>query len=108
MPSLPAFVGLILPFLIYFQFLNTTWTAILVCLEHSFWITQQGSNSSDAFTKAWNLYLKQQSEDDLRSKESDDWFTMKHVASEEECAEFRKLVLDNRLRKSSCCLPRAG
>jgi len=91
--------------------LTTIWTAILVCLEHSFWIAQQGSNSNDGFSKAWQFYLKTQCalvdqalDNYLGSMDSNDWFTMKHRPSEEECAECRKIVFNNLLRKSSPCL----
>jgi hypothetical protein len=78
--------------------------AILICLEHSFWITQQGFSSNDSFTKAWNLYLNTQhalvnSELNayLRSKGSNDWFIKKHYPSDEECADCTKIVLNNLL-----------
>jgi len=92
------------------MFLTTTWIAILICLEHSFWIVQQGFNFNDGFNKAWKFYLKvqhvlidQELDNYLRSKGSNDWFTMKYRPSEEECAECRKIVLNNLLRKSSPC-----
>jgi len=78
--------------------------AILVCLEHSFWFVQQGSNSNDAFTKAWKFYLETQDalvdqdlDNYLKSKDTNDWFTMKHFLSEEECSECKKIVLNNLL-----------
>ena len=87
--------------------LTTLCAAILVCLEHSFWIVQQGSNASDAFIEALESYLKtqralvdQEVVDYLMSKGSDDWFTRKHSPSDEERAECRKIVLNNLLRKS--------
>jgi len=83
------------------------WIAILVCLEHSFWITQQGSNPTDGFTKTWTFYLKtqcalvnQELDDYLMSKGSNDWFTTQYCPSEAECAECRKMVLNNLLCKS--------
>ena len=86
--------------------LTTLCAAILVCLEHSFWIVQQGSNVSNAFIEAWKFYLKtrralvdQELEDYLRSKGSDDWFTTNHYPSDEELAECRKLVFNYLLRK---------
>ena len=85
--------------------------AILVCLEHSFWIVQQGSKPSDGFIKAWENYLKtkralvdREVDDYLRSKASADWFTMKHIPSDEEFTEIREIVFNNLLRKSSSCL----
>jgi len=88
----------------------TLHAAILVCLEHSFWTAQQGSNLNDGFTKAWNNYLKiqyalvdQEVNDYLRSKNSNDWFTMKYCPSEEECVECRKIILNNLLCKFSLC-----
>ena len=110
-PYLVSLVWLILPFLLYSRFLTATWAAILVCLEHSFWIAQQGFNPSDAFTKAWKFYLKtqhalvnQELDDYLRLKGINDWFTIQHHPSDEEYAECRKIVLNNLLRKSSPCL----
>jgi len=80
--------------------------AIFICLEHSFWIVQQGSSSKDGFTMAWNQYFKtqhalvnQELDNYLLSKGSSDWFTMKHIPSEEECAECRKIVLNNLLSR---------
>ena len=32
--------------------------AILVCLEHSFWLAYQGSSPSEKFNKAFNIYLQ--------------------------------------------------
>jgi hypothetical protein len=82
-----------------------------VCLEHSFWIEQQGFNSHDAFTLAWQFYnetqcalVAQELDDYLRSKGSNDWFTVKYLPSEEECVECRKIILDNLLCKSSSFL----
>jgi len=102
-----SLVWLIL-FFIYFMFLTTIWIAILICLEHSFWIVQQGSNSNDGFMEAWKFYLKtqhilvdQELGHYLRSIGSNDWFTMKYRPSEAECAECRKIVLNNLLRKSN-------
>jgi len=93
------------------MFLTTTWIAILICLEHSFWIVQQGSNSKDGFTKAWEFYFQtqhilvdQELGNYLRSIGSNDWFAMKYWPSDKECAECRKIVLNNLLRKSSPCL----
>ena len=93
------------------MFLTTIWIAILICLEHSFWIVQQGSNSKDGFTKAWEFYFQtqhilvdQELGNYLRSMGSNDWFTMKYRPSDKECAECRKIVLNNLLRKSSPCL----
>jgi hypothetical protein len=60
-------------------------SAILICLEHSFWLTQQGSSPTQAFTTALATYLKdkhmvvdQKLEDYLMLKGSSDWFTTKH------------------------------
>ena len=102
-------------FLLYLWLLTSSWTAILICLEHSFWIAQQGSNSNDAFTKAWKLYLDTQHalvnselDDYLMSKGRSDWFIMKYYPSEEECAECTKIILNNLLCKFSLCHPWAG
>jgi hypothetical protein len=77
-----------------------------VCLEHSFWIVQQGSDPAGGFIKAWESYLKtrralvdRELDDYLGSKGSDDWFNTKHDPSDEEFAEYRKIVLNNLLRK---------
>ena len=95
---------------LYLQFLTITWTAILICLEHSFWLVQHGHNSNDGFTKAWKFYLKTQHalagyELDvyLKSKgiNDSDWFMSKYHPSEKECVECRKIILNNLLRKSS-------
>jgi hypothetical protein len=84
---------------------------MLVCLEHSFWLNQQGLSLNYAFTKAWELYLKtqhaqvnQELDDYLRSKASNDWFTMKHGPSQQEHAEYSNIVLNNLLCQSSLCL----
>jgi len=85
--------------------------AILICLEHSFWLTQQGSSSTQAFTAALAIYLKDKRivvddrlENYLMLKRSGDWFTTEHHPSYDECIEFQKIVLDNLLRKASSCL----
>jgi len=105
-----SLVWLILLFLLYLWVLTAIWTAILICLEHSFWFVKQGSNASDGFIKAWKFYLKtqcalvdQELNNYLRSIGSNDWFTMKYSPSEEECAECRKIVFNNLLCKSSPC-----
>ena len=115
LPCVLSLVWLILSFLLYLWFLTAAWTAILICLEHSFWIVQQGSNFNDSFTKAWEVYLKtqcalvnQEVDNYLRSIGSNDWFTMKHNPSEEECAKCRKIVFNNLLCKSRPCLLWAG
>ena len=106
-----SLVCLILSFLLYLWVLTTTWTAILICLEHSFWIAQQASSSNDGFIKPWKYYLKTQRalvdeelDEFLRSTGSNDWFTVKHSPSEKECAEYRRIVLNNLLCESSSCL----
>ncbi|KIM38991.1 hypothetical protein M413DRAFT_12330 [Hebeloma cylindrosporum] len=78
--------------------------SILICLEHSFWLSQQDFNPSGAFIKAWNIYLKthramidQKLDEYLKSKDSHDWFTVKHCPSEEELDECREIVLNNLL-----------
>jgi len=78
--------------------------AILICLEHSFWLTQQGSSPTVSFTEAWDTYLKdkrvlvdQRLENYLTLKHRNDWFTIKHSPSDNECTEFQKIVLDNLL-----------
>jgi hypothetical protein len=83
-------------------------TAILVCLEHSFWIAQQGVTSNAAFIMAWKIYIEtqfaivaQDLDGYLMSKGGNDWFTVAHVPSEEECVEYRNIVLHNLLCKPS-------
>jgi hypothetical protein len=78
--------------------------AILICLEHSFWSSQQGSSPTVGFTEALDTYLKnkrvlvdQRLENYLALKGSNDWFTMKYFPSNDECIEFQKIVLDNLL-----------
>jgi hypothetical protein len=82
--------------------------AILICLEHSFWLTQQGSSPTQAFTEALDTYFKdkhmlvdQKLENHLILKETSDWFTTQHSPSHEERIEFRKIVLDNLFRKAN-------
>jgi hypothetical protein len=112
---LSCLIGLINPtFLLYSWFLTATWTAILICLEHSFWITQRGSDPSDGFIKAWKFYLKtqhalvnQELDDYLRSTGSDDWFITQYYPSEAECAKCRKIVFNNLLCKSNPCFCKA-
>jgi len=79
--------------------------AILICLEHSFWIVQQGSDPFGGFIKAWESYLEtrralvdRELDDYLRSKGSDDWFTLKYLPSDEELAECRAIAFNNLLR----------
>ena len=109
MPSLNAFIGLITgPSLCDFFFLIVSCLAILICLEHSFWLTQDGSYSTDGFIKALDTYIEekhalldQRLRDYLTLKQSDDWFIMKHHPSPNECAEFRKIIFENLLCKAS-------
>jgi len=83
---------------------------MLICLEHSFWLTQQGSSPTQAFTAALDAYLQtrrmlldQILEEYLMLKGSSDWIITKHRPSYDECTEFRKIVLDNLLRKADPC-----
>jgi len=78
--------------------------AILICLEHSFWLTQHGCSPTKGFTETLATYLKDKRamldkilEDYLTLKGSDDWFTTEHHPSHNECVEFRNIVLDNLL-----------
>jgi len=95
----------------YFLFLILIFLAILICLEHSFWLTQQGSSPTEGFVAALDIYLRdkhvlldQRVEDYLMSKGINDWFTTKHKPSDDERLEFKIIVLDNLLRKASSCL----
>jgi len=88
-----------------------TCLAILICLEHSFWLTQEGSSPTKGFTEALDTYLKdnralldERLDDYLTSKGSNDWFITNYHPTHNECAEFRKIVLDNLLRKAGSCL----
>jgi len=103
---LRCFIGLTNPNIPVIYVSLPLYAAILVCLEQSFWIVQQGSDRSDAFIKAWKSYLKtrralvdQEVVDYLRLKGMDDWFTTEHSPSDEERAECRKIVLNNLLCK---------
>ena len=78
MPSLPALAALADSlFHILFLFLTTTLTAILICLENSFWHTQQGSTLEDGFHKAWNSYLAMKMDNHFISQWPNDQFTFK-------------------------------
>jgi len=92
-------------------FLIITCLAILICLEHSFWLTRQGSSPSKGFTEALDTYLTdkralldQKLQDYLASKGSNDWLTMGYCPTDDECAEVQKIVLDNLLRMAGSCL----
>jgi len=105
-----AFIGLITSILLSFCFHILICLAILICLEHSFWLTQQGSSPTQAFTAALAIYLKdkrmavdEQLENYLMLKQSYDWLTTKHNPSYDECIEFQKIVFDNLLRRASPC-----
>ena len=95
-------------FFLWFWFLILIYLAILICFEHSFWLTQQGSSPTQAFTEALDIYLKdkhmlvdQTLEEYFILKESSDWFTTKYSPSDDECMEFQKIVFDNLLCKAS-------
>jgi len=54
--------------------------------------------------EAWEYYLHnqhilvgQELDEFLQLKDSNDWFTVQYTPSEEECMEFRKIVLNNLL-----------
>jgi len=112
MPSLHAFIGLVTHITSSCSwYLIKTYSAILICLEHSFWMVQQGSNHINGFINAFDIYLKNQRavvdkqlDDYLRSKDSQNWFTMKHEPSAEECAEFQQIVFNNLFCMASLCL----
>jgi len=109
MSSSYAFIGPIiniLPSVIWFLILICL--AILICLEHSFWLIQQGSSPTQAFIEALDTYLKdkrvlldERLDDYLMLKGSSDWFIIKHRPSYDECTEFRKIVFDNLFCKTS-------
>jgi hypothetical protein len=108
-----AFIGLISNVLLcaIIFFLIVTRLAVLICLEHSFWLTRPGSSPTEGFIKAFDTYIKekcalldQRLDDYLKSKQSTDWFTTKHHPSPNECTEFLKIIFDNLLRKANHCL----
>ena len=101
MPSLPAFAGLTDSlFHISFLFLTATLTAIIICLENSFWHTQQGSTLEDGFQKAWNSYLAMEMDKHFISQWPNDQFTIKSFQSEADLTKFVNVILANRLGMS--------
>ncbi|KAF8168418.1 hypothetical protein B0H34DRAFT_685373 [Crassisporium funariophilum] len=77
---------------------------IVICLEHSFWLAQKASTPLQGFIKALDTVFQKKPvvlhttlKDYLKSKESDDWFTIKHHPSPIECADIRKIIFDNLL-----------
>jgi hypothetical protein len=57
---------------------------------------------------AWKFYIEtqfalvaEQLDDYLMSRGGNDWFTMSYLPSEEECVEYRNIVLHNLLCKYS-------
>ena len=91
--------------------LLTCLVAVLICLEHSFWLTRQGSYPVKAFTEAFDTYVKDKRalvDQTLAaywmSKGSDDWITTKRRPSADERTEFLKIVHDNLLCKARSCL----
>ena len=108
-PSLSCLIGLLnSTFLLFILIVLTAiWIALLVCLEHSFWITKKGSNPSDAFAEAWSFYFETQSalvnqelHDYLKSNSHKDWFTTYHHPSVEEWAKCKEIIFNNLLCKS--------
>jgi len=84
---------------------------MIICFEHSFWISHQGSNFIDGFKIAREIYFEtrhalvvHELHDYLKSKNSRDWFIRKHIPSEEECAECRKIIFNNLLHMPILCL----
>ena len=111
MLSLSAFIGsviIILPaFILVFHLI---YLAILISLEHSFWLIQQGSSPTQGFINALDTYIKdkhvlldQRLQDYLMLKGSNDWFIIKHCPSDDECTELQKIVFDNLLSKAFYC-----
>ena len=107
LPYLVSLVCLILLYIYILIVLTAIWIALLVCLEHSFWITKKGSNPSDAFAKAWSFYFETQSalvnqelHDYLKSNSHKDWFTTYHHPSVEEWAKCKEIIFNNLLCKS--------
>ena len=93
--------------------LLTCLVAVLICLEHSFWLTRQDflTGAVDAFIKAFDTYVKDKRalvDQTLAaywmSKGSDDWITTKRRPSADERTEFLKIVHDNLLCKARPCL----
>jgi len=110
-PCIVLLVKQILLSVLYQYFLTTIWTAILICLQYSFWFFTTGSNAEHAFNKAWKFYLEtqhtlvaQELDQFLKLKHSKDWFSMEYRPSEEECVELRQIVLHNLLRMQNSFL----
>ncbi|KAG5651692.1 hypothetical protein H0H81_007804 [Sphagnurus paluster] len=81
---------------------------ILICIEHSFWLAQKPSSPTEGFIKALDTFMKEQPglldktlKEYLKLKQSNDWFATKHHPSLNECADFRKIIFDNLLRKAA-------
>ena len=76
-------------------------TAVLICMENSFWNRQDG-NFVESFKKSFTLYVdsgmrkKAEVEIDELGGES------KLLASEDFKARFRKLIIEHYLRKIHC------
>ena len=105
-PSLPAFAGLTNSlFHISFIFLTATLTAILICLENSFWHTQQGSTLEDGFQMAWISYLAMNIDNHLISQWPNDQFTIESFQSEADLTKFVNVILANCLGMSYHPLP---
>jgi len=62
----------------------------------------------DTYLADKRVLLDQSLEDYLALKGNNDWLTTKYCPTHNECAEFRKIVLDNLLRKAGPCLFQAG
>jgi len=110
-----CFLGLInLSLFPILMLLTTTWTAILICLQYSFWFPGKGFTATYGFTKAWEYYLKtrhllvgQKLDDFLKSRGSKDWFTIEYTPSEKECVEFRTIAFNSLLRMYNSCFLQA-
>ena len=101
MPSLPALAGLTDSlFHISFLFLTVALTAILICLENSFWHTQQGSTLEDGFLMAWNSHLALKMDGHFISQWPNHQFPIESFQSEADLTNFVNVILANLLGMS--------
>jgi len=80
---------------------------ILICLEHSFWLAQKASTPTQAFIEAFDTFITERLvplditlKEYLKLKQQNDWFATEHHPSPNECADVRKIIFDNLLRKA--------
>ena len=80
-------------------------TALLICMENTFWNIQRDGNFVESFKKSFTLYVdsgmrkKVEAEIDiLRNEQGESEF----VATKDFKARFLKLIIDHYLRKIHC------